>query len=54
MLIRNLVIGPVAGAFLSEAEGWRWVFRVLTIAVSSWFPVLPKDMLIKNLCSLAC
>ena len=28
------VAGPIAGAFLSEKEGWRWVFRVLTIAVS--------------------
>jgi len=28
------VIGPVAGGFLSEAEGWRWVFWVLAIAVS--------------------
>lgn len=27
------VIGPVAGGFLSEAEGWRWVFWVITIAV---------------------
>jgi multidrug resistance protein len=29
------VIGPVAGGFLSQAEGWRWVFWVLTIAVGS-------------------
>lgn len=27
------VIGPVAGGFLAEAEGWRWVFWVITIAV---------------------
>jgi multidrug resistance protein len=25
------VVGPVAGGFLAEAEGWRWVFWVLTI-----------------------
>jgi len=25
------VIGPVAGGFLSDAEGWRWVFWVLAI-----------------------
>lgn len=27
------VAGPVAGGFLSEDEGWRWVFWVLAIAV---------------------
>lgn len=27
------VIGPVCGGFLSEAEGWRWIFWVLSIAV---------------------
>ena len=26
------VIGPIGGAYLVQAEGWRWVFRVLTIA----------------------
>ena len=26
------VIGPVAGGYLSEAEGWRWVFWVIAIA----------------------
>ncbi|QKX56919.1 uncharacterized protein TRUGW13939_04027 [Talaromyces rugulosus] len=25
-------IGPIAGGFLSEAKGWRWIFWVLTIA----------------------
>ncbi|KAJ5921439.1 hypothetical protein N7466_009765 [Penicillium verhagenii] len=28
------VVGPVAGGFLSEAEGWRWVFWVLTITTA--------------------
>ena len=28
------VIGPVAGGFLTEDAGWRWVFWVITIAVS--------------------
>jgi multidrug resistance protein len=28
------VIGPVAGGYLAQAAGWRWVFWVLTIAVS--------------------
>lgn len=26
------VVGPIAGAFLVQAAGWRWVFRVLAIA----------------------
>ncbi|OOF93141.1 hypothetical protein ASPCADRAFT_517318 [Aspergillus carbonarius ITEM 5010] len=26
------LVGPVAGGFLSEAEGWRWVFWVIAIA----------------------
>lgn len=29
------VIGPVAGGFLSEAAGWRWTFRLVTIIVRS-------------------
>lgn len=28
------VIGPVAGGYLSEGAGWRWVFWLITIAVS--------------------
>lgn len=28
------VVGPVAGGFLTEAEGWRWVFWVIAITVS--------------------
>ncbi|EDN99685.1 hypothetical protein SS1G_02543 [Sclerotinia sclerotiorum 1980 UF-70] len=24
--IIGLVIGPVAGGFLAEANGWRWIF----------------------------
>lgn len=27
-------IGPAAGGFLAQAEGWRWIFWVLTIVVS--------------------
>ena len=26
-------IGPIAGGFLTEGAGWRWIFWVLTIAV---------------------
>lgn len=27
------VLGPVAGGFLTQAVGWRWIFWVITIAV---------------------
>jgi multidrug resistance protein len=30
-------IGPVAGGYLTEAKGWRWVFWVVAIGVSEWF-----------------
>jgi len=29
----GLVVGPVAGGFLSQAKGWRWVFWVITMGV---------------------
>ena len=32
--LKGPVIGPVAGGFLTEDAGWRWVFWVITIAVS--------------------
>lgn len=27
--------GPLAGAYLAEAKGWRWIFWLITIFVSS-------------------
>lgn len=38
------VLGPVAAGFLVEAAGWRWVFRVIAIAVS-------KDLFIRTVVS---
>lgn len=29
------VIGPIAGGYLSQAQGWRWVFWLLAIVVSA-------------------
>ncbi len=29
------MIGPVAGGYLSEAKGWRWVFWVIAIAAGA-------------------
>lgn len=29
------VVGPIAGGFLSQAKGWRWVFWLIAIVVSS-------------------
>jgi len=31
-LLMGPMLGPVAGGFLSEAKGWKWIFWVLTIA----------------------
>jgi multidrug resistance protein len=31
------VIGPIAGGYLSQAQGWRWVFWLLAIVVSGDF-----------------
>jgi multidrug resistance protein len=28
------VIGPIAGGYLAEARGWRWIFWVISMAVS--------------------
>lgn len=28
------VVGPIAGGFLSQAKGWRWVFWIIAIVVS--------------------
>jgi MFS family permease len=28
------VVGPIAGGFLAEGAGWRWIFWLLTIVVS--------------------
>lgn len=40
------VVGPVAGGFLASAEGWRWVFWLVTIVagfVSVVFLVLARE-----------
>jgi multidrug resistance protein len=29
------VIGPIAGGYLAEAAGWRWIFWVISMAVST-------------------
>lgn len=29
------IIGPIVGGFMSQAVGWRWTFRLLSILVSS-------------------
>lgn len=29
------VVGPIIGAFVASAIGWRWVFWILTMAVST-------------------
>ena len=31
--IMGPTIGPVAGGYLAEAKGWRWIFWVITMAV---------------------
>lgn len=38
------IVGPIAGGFLSQEEGWRWVFWVIAIAVSPTY-AMPNEML---------
>ena len=39
------VVGPVAGGYLSQAKGWRWVFWLITIIVSSVHCICDIQML---------
>ena len=42
MLI-GLAVGPVAGGFLTQARGWRWIFWVIAIIVSTLvFALVPN------------
>lgn len=34
-------IGPIMGGFIAERVGWRWVFRVIAIAVSPYVSSSP-------------
>ena len=36
------VIGPVAGGYLSQARGWRWVFWVIAMVVSTLLSASPS------------
>lgn len=38
------VIGPVAGGFLSQGAGWRWVFWLISIAVSRSKPTILLEL----------
>lgn len=37
------MIGPIIGGYVSEADGWRWIFWSISIVVSfyEWIRVLP-------------
>lgn len=41
-------IGPVAGGFLAEAKGWRWIFWLLTILVNPPHAPKPLENLLKR------
>lgn len=41
------IIGPIVGGFLIQAKGWRWVFWLITIVVSS--PLFPNPRMRKLL-----
>ena len=38
------VIGPMAGGFLGQDAGWRWVFWLLSIAVSRLEPAVLLEL----------
>lgn len=40
--------GPIAGGYVSEGPGWRWVFRILAICVSLDSSNLKKHLLTVN------
>ncbi len=40
-------VGPVAGGFLSQAKGWRWIFWLLTIVVRTKNP--PDERTLREL-----
>ncbi|RHZ66712.1 MFS transporter [Aspergillus thermomutatus] len=40
------VVGPIAGGYLAEAAGWRWIFWVISMAVSILSDIEAKDHLI--------
>jgi multidrug resistance protein len=42
-LLMGPMLGPVMGGYLAQAEGWRWVFHVISIAVSQFPKTRLKD-----------
>ncbi len=42
-------IGPVAGAFIAEAKGWRWIFWIVAVGVSLPKPIPYQPFLLNYL-----
>jgi multidrug resistance protein len=42
------MVGPIIGGYVTEVAGWRWMFWVISIAVSCNYDLYQKNMIVAN------